>query len=316
MAAYFSSLSLAGLIGRLPASVAQGLIWGIMALGVYVTFRLLDIADMSVDGTFSTGGAVAVMLIVGGTNPWIAVLVSTLCGLIVGCVTGVLHTKLGIPSILAGILSQYALYSINLAIMQFKANQAVSVDKYYLITSSRHITPAIITGFAFAVVVIALMYWFFGTEMGSALRATGCNPTMSKAQGINIDAMKVLGLAVSNGLVALAGALSAQYAGFADVNSGRGSIVIGLAAIIIGEVIGESLFGKRLNFAVRLGCIVMGGIVYYVIYTLVLWLKLDPNLMKLFTAIIVATFLAIPYLKGHAKASFARAGKNAAKEAK
>lgn len=316
MAAYFSSLSLAGLIGRLPASVAQGLIWGIMALGVYVTFRLLDIADMSVDGTFSTGGAVAVMLIVGGTNPWIAVLVSTLCGLIVGCVTGVLHTKLGIPSILAGILSQYALYSINLAIMQFKANQAVSVDKYYLITSSRHITPAIITGFAFAAVVIALMYWFFGTEMGSALRATGCNPTMSKAQGINIDAMKVLGLAVSNGLVALAGALSAQYAGFADVNSGRGSIVIGLAAIIIGEVIGESLFGKRLNFAVRLGCIVMGGIVYYVIYTLVLWLKLDPNLMKLFTAIIVATFLAIPYLKGHAKASFARAGKNAAKEAK
>ena len=316
MAAYFSSLSLAGLINRLPASVAQGLIWGIMALGVYITFRLLEIADMSVDGTFSTGGAVAVMLIVGGTNPWIAILVSVLCGLMVGCVTGILHTRLGIPSILAGILSQYALYSINLAIMQFKANQAVSVDKYYLITSSRHITPAIITGFIFAVVVIGLMYWFFGTETGSALRATGCNPTMSKAQGINIDAMKVLGLAISNGLVALAGALSAQYAGFADVNSGRGSIVIGLAAIIIGEVIGESLFGKRLNFAVKLSCIIMGGIVYYIIYTLVLWLKLDPNLMKLFTAIIVATFLAIPYLKGQTKASFSRAGKNAAKEAK
>ena len=316
MTAYLSSLSLISLLGRLPASIAQGLIWGIMALGVYVTFRLLEIADMSVDGTFSTGGAVAVMLIVGGTNPWIAVLAAVICGLIVGCVTGILHTKLGIPSILAGILSQYALYSINLAIMQFKANQAVSVDKYYLITSSRHITPAIITGLIFAVVVVALMYWFFGTETGSALRATGCNPTMSKAQSININAMKVMGLAISNGLVALAGALSAQYAGFADVNSGRGSIVIGLAAIIIGEVIGESLFGKRLNFAVKLSCIIMGGVVYYIIYTLVLWLKLDPNLMKLFTAIIVAAFLAVPYLKGQSKASFARAGKNAAKEVK
>ena len=311
MAAYFSALSLAGLISRLPACVAQGLIWGIMALGVYVTFRLLDIADLSVDGTFSTGGAVAVMLIVGGLNPWTAVIIATISGLAVGCVTGLLHTKLGIPAILAGILSQYSLYSINLAIMSFKANQAVSVDKYYLIMSSRYITPAILIGLVFVVVIIAVLYWFFGTETGSALRATGCNPTMSKAQGININTMKVLGLAVSNGLVALAGALSAQYSGFADVNAGRGAIVIGLAAVIIGEVLADALFGKKLNFALKLSFIVVGGIIYYVIYTIVLWLKLDPNLMKLFTAIIVAVFLAVPYLKGQAKNSFMRAGRNA-----
>ncbi len=310
MAAYFSALSLAGLISRLPACVAQGLIWGIMAIGVFVTFRLLDIADMSVDGTFSTGGAVAVMLIVGGVNPWAAVLVAAVCGLAVGCVTGILHTKFGIPAILAGILSQYSLYSINLAIMNFKANQAVSVDKFYLIVSSRFITPAIIVGLIFVLIIIAVLYWFFGTETGSALRATGCNPTMAKAQGININTMKILGLAISNGLVAIAGALSAQYSGFADVNSGRGSIVIGLAAVIIGEVIADAVFGKKLNFGVKLGFIVVGGIVYYVVYTIVLWLKLDPNLMKLFTAIIVAVFLAVPYLKGQAKNSFMRAGKN------
>ncbi len=310
MAAYFSALSLAGLVGRLPACVAQGLIWGIMALGVYVTFRLLDIADMSVDGTFSTGGAVVVMLIVGGVNPWLALIVAVICGLAVGCVTGILHTKLGIPAILAGILSQYSLYSINLAIMGFKANQAVSVDKFYLILSSRYIAPAIGFGLVFVVVIIAVLYWFFGTETGSALRATGCNQTMAKAQGININTMKIMGLAISNGLVALAGALSAQYSGFADVNAGRGSIVIGLAAVIIGEVIADAVFGKKLNFGVKLAFIVLGGIIYYVIYTIVLWLKLDPNLMKLFTAIIVAVFLAVPYLKGQAKNSFMRAGKN------
>ena len=312
MEAYLSSLSLIGLIGRLPASVAQGLIWGIMALGVYVTFRLLDIADLSVDGTFATGGAVTAMLIIAGVNPWTSMIIALICGLLVGCVTGFLHTKLGIPAILAGILTQYALYSINLAIMGFKANQAISVDKYYLLISSRNIPPAIVTGLGFVIVVIAGMYWFFGTEMGSALRATGCNPTMSKAQGININTMKVLGLAISNGLVSLAGCLSAQYSGFADVKSGQGAIVIGLAAVIIGEVLGESIMGKKLNFAGRLIFIIFGGIIYYVIYTLVLWLKLDPNLMKLFTAIIVAVFLAVPYLKGQAKNSFARAGKNSA----
>ncbi len=310
MEAYLSSLSLIGLLGRLPASVAQGLIWGIMALGVYVTFRLLEIADLSVDGTFSTGGAVTVILIIGGMNPWLAMLIATICGLLVGCITGLLHTKLGIPAILSGILTQYALYSINLAIMEFKANQAISVDKYDLIISSRYITPAIAMGLGFAVAVIVIMYWFFGTETGASLRATGANPVMAKAQGININTMKVLGLAISNGLVSLAGGLSAQYSGFADVNSGRGAIVIGLAAVIIGEVLAESLAGKHLNFALRLCFIVFGGIIYYVVYTIVLWLKLDPNLMKLFTAIIVAIFLAVPYLKGQAKNSFARAGKN------
>ena len=311
VAGYFASLSLPGLLSRLPAGVAQGLIWGVMALGVYITFRLLDIADLSVDGTFSTGGAVAVMLIISGVNPLAATLIATLAGLAAGTVTGILHTKLGIPAILSGILTQYALYSINLAIMGFKANQAVSVDKYRLVITSRTIPVAILTGAVIAAVVIALLYWYFGTEMGSALRATGCNQQMAKAQGININTMKVIGLALSNALVALSGALSAQYSGFADVNSGRGAIVIGLAAVIIGEVIGEALLGKHLNFAGRLTFVVIGGILYYMVYTLVLWLKLDSNLMKMFTAIIVAIFLAVPYLRGQAKSSFRRAGRDA-----
>ncbi len=310
MLTYIQSLSLESLAGRMPSSISQGLIWGIMALGVYVTFRILDIADMSVDGTFSTGGAVAVMLIVGGTNPWVAVLVATICGLVVGCVTGVLHTRFGIPAILSGILSQYSLYSINLAIMNFKANQAVSVDKYSLIISSRYINTAIGVGLAFVVVVIGVLYWFFGTQLGSAVRATGCNQIMAGAQGININRMKILGLALSNGIVAMTGALSAQYSGFADVNAGRGAIVIGLAAVIIGEVISEAFFGKKINFGIRMIFIVLGGIIYYIIYSIVLWLKLDPNMMKLFTAIIVAVFLAVPYLKGQSKNSFAKAGKN------
>lgn len=311
MAAYLSSLSLLSLVGRLPASIAQGLIWGIMALGVYVTFRLLNIADLSVDGTFTTGGAVAVMLIINNVNPVAATFIATLAGLISGLVTGLMHTKLGIPAILSGILTQYALYSINLAIMGFKANQAVSVDRYYLVLSSRYPVPAIVVGGIVSVGVLIFMYWFFGTEMGSALRATGCNQTMAKAQGININTMKVLGLSFSNGLVALSGALSAQYSGFSDVNSGRGAIVIGIAAVIIGEVLREALFRKNLNFAITLGFVIFGGIIYYFVYTLVLWLKLDPNLMKMFTAIIVAIFLAVPYLKAQARNSFGRAGKNA-----
>ncbi len=310
MAAYFAALNPVDLLGRLPSGVAQGLIWGIMAIGVYITFRLLDIADLSVDGTFSTGGAVAVMLIISGVNAWVALLCAFLAGLLAGTVTGLLHTKLGIPAILAGILTQYGLYSINLVIMQMKANQAVSVDKYDLAISGRNITGAIMVGLIICAVVVCLIYWFFGTELGSALRATGCNPEMSKAQGININTMKVLGLALSNALVAFAGGLSAQYSGFADVNSGRGAIVIGLAAVIIGEVIGEAILGKKLNFMGRLIFVVIGAILYYFVYTLVLWLKLDSNLMKLFTAIIVAVFLAVPYLRGKSKNSFRRAAKN------
>lgn len=310
MAQYFASLSFLDLAGRIPTAVAQGLIWGIMALGVYITFRLLDVADLSVDGTFSTGAAVTVTLIISGWNPWPAMLIAFLAGLAAGCVTGLLHTRLGIPAILAGILTQYGLYSINLVIMHMKANQAVSVDKYGLAISGRNVPYSIVVALIIVIVLLCVMYWFFGTEMGSAIRATGCNQEMSKAQGINVNAMKVLGLAVSNGLVAFSGGLFAQYSGFADVNSGRGSIVIGLAAVIIGEVIGEALLGRKLNFFGRLTFVVIGAILYYFVYTIVLWLKLDSNLMKLFTAIIVAIFLAVPYLRGQKKSSFAKAAKN------
>lgn len=310
MAAYFSSLSLLDFAGRLPAAVAQGLFWGLMALGVYITFRLLDIADLSVDGTFATGGAVSAMLILAGWSPAASLIIATIVGICAGTVTGLLHTKLGIPAILAGILTQYALYSINLAIMGFKANTAISSTSGNLVMSGLNVPKSILIGGIFVTIVIIVMYWFFGTEIGSGLRATGCNHEMAKAQGININAMTVLGLALSNGLVALAGALSSQYSGFADVNAGRGSIVIGLAAVIIGEVLGESILGKHLNFAGHLIFVVIGGIVYYIVYTLVLWLKLDPNMMKLFTAIIVAIFLAVPYLRGQAKSSFKKAAKN------
>ena len=311
MAAYFASLNFANLLGRFPAGIAQGLVWGMMALGVYITFRLLDIADLSVDGTFSTGAAVTVMLILGGWNPWLALLAASCAGLAAGAVTGLLHTKLGIPAILAGILTQYALYSVNLMIMHMKANQAVSVDKYALAISGRNVNKAILVGGLVVVVLIIALYFFFGTELGASIRATGCNQQMSKAQGININAMKVLGLALSNALVAFAGGMAAQYSGFADVNSGRGAIVIGLAAVIIGEVIGEALLGKRLNTAGRFVFVVIGGIIYYLVYTIVLWLKIDSNLMKMFTAIIVAVFLAVPYLRGQQQSSFARAAKNA-----
>lgn len=315
MAGYLSSLSFLDLAGRLPASVAQGLFWGIMALGVYITFRILDIADLTVDRTFATGGAVSAVLIMKGVNPWLTVLVALVAGLLAGAVTGWLHTLFGIPAILAGILTQYALYSINLAIMDFKANTAISSTTPGLVISGLNVNESILVCGLIVIALVALMYWFFGTELGSSLRATGCNPEMSKAQGININRMKVLGLAISNGLVAVAGALSSQYSGFADVNAGRGSIVIGLAAVIIGEVLGEAILGKKLNFAGHLAFVVIGAIIYYIVYTLVLWLKMNPNMMKLFTAIIVALFLAVPYLRSRAKNSFAKAGKNARKGA-
>ncbi|MGN1407576.1 ABC transporter permease [Lactobacillus sp.] len=315
MGAYLSSLSFADLAGRLPAAAAQGLFWGIMALGVYITFRILDIADLTVDGTFATGGAVSAVMIMKGANPWVTVLVALVAGLLAGFVTGFLHTKFGIPAILAGILTQYALYSINLAIMDFKANTAVSSATPNLVMTGLNVNQSLLVCFILAAVIIAIMYWFFGTELGSALRATGANQEMSKAQGINVNRMKVVGLALSNGLVAVAGALSTQYSGFADVNAGRGSIVIGLAAVIIGEVLGEAIFGKKLNFAGHLIFVVVGAVIYYFVYTLILWLQMNPNLMKLFTAIIVALFLAVPYLRGKSKNSFAKAGKQSKKEA-
>ena len=311
-----SSLNVMTLLGTFPSGIAQGMIWGFMALGVYITFRMLDIADLTVDGSFTTGGAVAVMLITSGVNPWLALIAAFIAGLLAGLVTGLLHTKLGIPAILAGILTQFALQSINLAIMGFSANKPVSVDKYALETSSRYISSALVIGLFISVILVSLLYWYFGTEHGSAMRATGNNPDMSKALGININTMKVIGLSLSNGLVAFSGGLMAQYQGFADINMGRGSIVIGLAAVIIGEVFGEMLLRKHLNFYGRLYSVVCGGIIYYLVVCVALWLKINSNMLKLMTAIIVVIFLAVPYLRSLSHSSFSKAGKNSLKELK
>lgn len=286
------------LLNALPGSVAQGLIWGIMAIGVYITYRVLDIADLTVDGSFATGGAVAVMLILNGWNLWLAMLAAFVAGLLTGAVTGLLHTLMGIPPILAGILTQLSLYSINLKIMG-KANQSVNVNKTNLLISLRWVkdfafhNPLILVGIV-VIILIAVLYWFFGTEMGCAVRATGANLNMSRAQGINTNFNKVLGLMVSNGLVAFSGAFLAQYQGFADVKAGQGAIVIGLAAVIIGE----ALFGKIFkNFALRLFSVVLGAIIYYIVIQTVITLGLDAELLKLLSAVIVAVFLAVPYWK-------------------
>ena len=290
-----ASLSLPNLVSRLPGGVAQGIIWGIMALGVYITFRLLDVADLTVDGSFTTGGAVTVMLIIAGWPAWAALLAAVVAGLLAGLVTGLLHTKLGIPAILAGILTQFALYSINLRIMSMKANTPVNPDKYSLFLTLRSVPGAIWKGLLLAAVLIALLYWYFGTEQGSAIRATGSNPAMSRAQGINTNFNIVLGLAVSNGLVALSGALLSQYQGFADVGMGRGAIVIGLAAVIIGEALFSRIFH---NFALKMVSVSLGAIIYYIVIQLVLTLGFDANLLKLLSASVVAVFLAVPYWKG------------------
>lgn len=301
-------LDIFALFRAMPGSVAQGLIWGIMALGVYLTFKILNFADLTVDGSLATGGAVAVMLILNGCPPAIALVVSFLAGMAAGLVTAFLHTTLGIPDILAGILTQIALYSINMNIMG-KSNQAVSVDKYNLVVSLRYIPMAILTTVIFLIVMIAVMYWYFGTEQGFTIRATGCNPNMSRAQGINTNTAKVLALALSNGLVGLAGGMYAQYQGNSDINMGRGAIVIGLAAVIIGEVLGEAIFKKRLNFVARLTFVVVGAIIYYLVICFVLWLGLPSENLKLFSAIVVAIFLAVPYLRGKSKNSFKKSVK-------
>ena len=321
MSVYLSALSVTNLISRMPAAVAQGIIWGLMALGVFITFRLLDIPDMTVDGSFATGGAVTVMLLLAGMPAWAALLIAIVVGVLTGLCTGLLHTKLGIPAILAGILTQFALYSINLRIMT-KANQTASVQKFGMfwengngfLVSSLHIPQAILVGLVLTALIVALSYWYFGTEQGSALRATGNNPAMSRAQGIHIGTMKVIGLGISNGIVALAGGLMTQFQGTADVSMGRGAIVIGLAAIVIGEILCDAIFSKGCNFAVKLCFIIFGGIVYYAVMVVILWLKLDPNDLKLFTAIIVAAFLAIPQLKAQSKSSFSRSKKRAVSE--
>ncbi len=291
------SLSFSALLSALPGCVAQGVIWGIMALGLYITFRLLEFSDLTVDGSFATGGAVTVMLVLQGCPTFWAVMAAVAVGILTGLVTGALHTRLGIAPILSGILTQIALYSVNLHILGNKANQAVSVNKYHLLLSLRDTGSAIVVSLLFAAVLVALYYWFFGTELGSAIRATGSNPGMSTAQGIDIRKMKVLGLGLANGIVALSGGLMAQYQGFADVQMGRGAIVIDLAAIIIGEVLHSALAKNNQNFAVRLLFVILGGIVYYLVMGIALWLRLPTNDLKLFTAIIVAVFLAIPQLR-------------------
>ena len=287
------------LLNALPGAVSQGLIWGIMAIGVFITYKILDVADLTVDGTMCTGGAVFIMATMAGMPIPVALLLAFLSGMAAGLVTGLFHTACGIPAILAGILTQLALYSVNLRIMG-KSNQPINADNYDLLVSSRNVkvlgleNPILVVGLL-VVVTIAVLYWFFGTELGSSLRATGSNPNMARAQGINTDFTKVLGLMLSNGLVALSAALLAQYQGFADVSMGRGAIVIGLAAVIIGEVI----FGKVFrNFALKLLSVAIGSIIYYAVYQLVIWLGLKGDDMKLITALIVAVFLAIPYWKG------------------
>ena len=271
LAAYFSSLSPVALWNAMPGGLAQGLIWGIMALGVYLTFRILNFADMTCDGSFALGGCVCAMMILRGMNPFAALLIAFVCGVIAGLVTGILHTVMGIPDILAGILTQIALYSINLNIMG-KANQAIPAGTHQMpFTSNITMLGQTITlTFIFDAAIIGILYWFLGTEIGSAVRATGINAHMSSAQGINTRLMKVVALAVSNGMIAVSGAMISQYQGFADVKMGQGSIVIGLAAVIIGEVLAEAILGKRLNFILRLTFTVIGGIVYYFVYVLVL----------------------------------------------
>ena len=304
---------LQSIVNSLPGVLGQGLIWGLMAMGVYITYRVLDIADLTVDGTLGFGGAVCVLLTVNGVNVWLATLVAMLAGMLAGLITGLFHTKCGIPAILAGILTQLALYSVNLRVMGWgtsagtQATLAVSVDKYDLILSSRYVRDwgehllnnPIVVMIPVTAVIVAILWWYFKTESGSALRATGANRQMSRAQGINTSTATVIGLMISNGMVGLAGGLLAQYQGSSSVDMGRGAIVIGLAAVIIGEVLLRN-HGKVLTGLI--GCSV-GAIVYYFVIQIVLRLGLGTNDLKLFTALIVALFLAVPYWKGKASAT-------------
>ena len=293
-------MNLATLMNAFPGAIAQGLIWGIMAIGLYITYNVLNFSDLTVDGTMATGGAVCIMLMMQGVNVWIALLCAIIAGMLAGLVTGLFHTGMGIPGILSGILTQLSLYSINLVIMGGKANQAVSVSKYDLIVSSRYVrelslrNPIFITAVV-VLILIAVLYWFFGREVGAALRSTGANEAMSRAQGLNTNVYKIIGLMLANGIVALSSAMYSHYQGFVDVNMGRGAIVIGLAAIIISNVIFGKLFT---NFAAKLFAVVIGAVLYYIVIQVVLWLGLDTNLLKLLSALVVAMFLALPYWKG------------------
>ncbi len=301
-------------LSSMPGAAAQGIIWGIMAIGVYLTYKILDVADLTVDGSFATGGAVLVVCVTNGMNVWLAMFIAFLAGCVAGFATGIFYTKFGIPAILSGILMQLSLYSINLHIMSEKANLPLSVEKYDILISLRNIPNALIITVILTILLIGILYWFFGTELGHSIRATGSNRAMAKANGINTDSKSILGLVLSNGIVAFSGALLAQYQGFCDINMGRGAIVIGLAAVIIGNVV----FGKIFkNFALRLLSAVFGGIIYYVVITLVLRVGLNANDLKLFSAIVVAIFLGIPYWKrkiSERKVSSFKETKNNSKE--
>ena len=293
-------------LNALPGAVSQGLIWGIMAIGVYLTYKILSISDLTVDGSFCTGGAVCAVLMTAGYNIWLSMLLAALAGLLAGLVTGFFHTKCGIPAILSGILTQLGLWSVNLAIMDMKANVSLNVNNFDLLVSLRYLQevqkgtrpfwqhPIFVVGLM-TVALIGVLYWFFGTELGASIRATGANGNMARAQGINTSFNQVLGLGLSNELVALSGAMLCQYNGFAEINMGRGAIVIGLAAIIIGDV----AFGKIFrNFGLKLLAVSIGSIIYYVVIQFVISeFKMNTNYMKLISALIVALFLAIPYWK-------------------
>ena len=281
-------------LSALPAACAQGIIWGIMAIGVYITYKVLDIADLTVDGSICTGGAVCAMMVVSGKPIWLALIVACMAGMLAGFLTGIFHTFMGIPAILSGILTQLILWSANLKIMG-AANQALPATRYNLLISRLNLDRSIIILEIVALILIAILYWFFGTEFGASIRATGANLNMSRAQGINTNFTKIIGLIISNGIVALAGALVCQYNGNASITMGQGAIVTGLAAVIIGE----ALFGWlcRNNFALKLIVVVIGGIIYYIVYTTVIYIGLDADLLKMIAAILVAVFLAIPYWK-------------------
>lgn len=302
------------LLSTMPGAIGQGLIWGIAAIGIYITYRILDFADLTVDGSFCTGGAVCIIMLFSGHNVFISMLAATAAGMLTGLATGIFHTFMGIPPILSGILTQLSLYSVNLEIMG-KANQVINVDKYNLLVSLRYIKDVSIyknSIFVMAVAIVLLviiLYWFFGTELGCALRATGCNDGMARAQGINTNFSKVLGLMISNGLVGLSGALLSQYQGFADINMARGAIVIGLAAVIIGEAVFGRIFH---NFGFKLIGVACGSVLYFCVLQTVTWMGVNPNWLKFFSAMIVAIFLAIPYWKDKyfSKSTLKKGGKN------
>ena len=281
------------LLNAIPGALAQGLIWGVMAMGVYITYKVLDIADLTVDGSLCTGAAVCTMLLLAGHSPWTAMLCAVLAGLLAGTVTGLLHVLLGIPPILAGILTQMVLWSVNLKILG-KANQALPARSIDVLLTQMNIPAALPVLLGWAAVLVTLLVLFFSTELGCALRATGCNPVMSRAQGVNTGLMKVIGLALSNAVVAMSGGLLCQYQGYTDVNMGRGAVVIGLAAVVIGQAVLGRHGG---HMAAQLGGVVLGAVIYYIVYQVIIFAGFDTDLLKMFSAVVVAVFLGVPHVR-------------------